>query len=273
MHHRKTNVRRLSPRSHSQCSLSCWRARRLLRATPAQSRPDRRSIAARPASWPPAPGSAAPVSTPAGCAAGASGATARSATATRMTSATTRRRRSVGPVDLGAGRTARAIAAGFYHACAILDKGQVRCWGAGYYGALGYGNTSSIGDNETPGSVGPVDLGAGRTAVAITAGGYHTCAILDNGRVRCWGYGASRPARLRQHADDRRQRDAGLGRARSTSARDERRWRSPPADTTPARSSTTARCAAGARAGRASSATGTQKDIGDNETPGLGPAR
>lgn len=96
---------------------------------------------------------------------------------------------SVGPVDLGAGRTARAIAAGFYHACAILDQGQVRCWGGGWEGQLGYGNTQDIGDNEPPGSAGPVDLGAGRSAVAITGGGYHTCAILDNGKVRCWGQG------------------------------------------------------------------------------------
>jgi alpha-tubulin suppressor-like RCC1 family protein len=94
---------------------------------------------------------------------------------------------SVGPIDLGAGRTARALAAGLYHACAILDHGQVRCWGASYYGELGYGNRKGIGDDETPGSVGPVDLGSGRSAVAITGGGYHTCAILDNGRVRCWG--------------------------------------------------------------------------------------
>jgi alpha-tubulin suppressor-like RCC1 family protein len=98
---------------------------------------------------------------------------------------------SVGPIDLGAGRTARAIAAGFYHACAILDQGQVRCWGYGAEGQLGYGNTNFIGDNETPGSFGPVDLGAGRTAAAITAGGYHTCTILDNGRVRCWGLGSN----------------------------------------------------------------------------------
>lgn len=94
---------------------------------------------------------------------------------------------SVGPVNLGPGRTARAIAAGFYHACAILDQGQVRCWGLGDNGALGYGNTEWVGDDETPASVGPVDLGAGRTAAAITGTGRHTCALLDNGRVRCWG--------------------------------------------------------------------------------------
>ena len=92
---------------------------------------------------------------------------------------------SAGPVDLGAGRKARAIAAGFYHACALLDQGQVRCWGYGGNGQLGYGNTKDIGDDEIPASVGPVKLG--RKAVAITAGGRHTCALLDNGKVRCWG--------------------------------------------------------------------------------------
>lgn len=96
----------------------------------------------------------------------------------------------VTPVDLGAGRVARAVSRDLTHACALLDDGSVRCWGSGLYGRLGYGNVANIGDNETPGSVGPVDLGAGRTAVAISAGTFHTCAILDTGAVRCWGRGA-----------------------------------------------------------------------------------
>jgi alpha-tubulin suppressor-like RCC1 family protein len=98
---------------------------------------------------------------------------------------------SVGPVDLGVGRTARAIANGGLHTCAILDNGNVRCWGFGGQGQLGYGNGNSIGDTETPGSVGTVPLGAGRKAVAITLGNSHTCALLDNGRVRCWGEGSA----------------------------------------------------------------------------------
>jgi alpha-tubulin suppressor-like RCC1 family protein len=93
----------------------------------------------------------------------------------------------VGPVDLGAGRRAVAITAGEEHTCAILDDGKVRCWGSGDSGRLGYGNLDNVGDTETPGSVGPVFLGTGRKARAIGAGGYHTCALLDNGRVRCWG--------------------------------------------------------------------------------------
>jgi alpha-tubulin suppressor-like RCC1 family protein len=98
---------------------------------------------------------------------------------------------SAGPVNLGAGRTAVAISAGSFHTCAVLDDGTVRCWGFGGNGRLGYANTNGVGDDETPGSVGPVNLGAGRTAVAISAGGEHTCAVLDNGTVRCWGAGRS----------------------------------------------------------------------------------
>jgi alpha-tubulin suppressor-like RCC1 family protein len=93
---------------------------------------------------------------------------------------------SVGPVDLGTGRSALTVSAGLRHACALLDDGTVRCWGhAGSYGALGYGNTSDIGDTETPGSVGPVNLAG--SATAISAGNSHTCAVLFNGSVRCWG--------------------------------------------------------------------------------------
>ena len=93
------------------------------------------------------------------------------------------------PVDLGPGRTALALSAGEFHTCAVLDNGSVRCWGFGGNGRLGYGNTSNVGDDESPGSVDPVNLGVGRTAVAISAGGAHTCAVLDNGSVLCWGFG------------------------------------------------------------------------------------
>ena len=96
-----------------------------------------------------------------------------------------------GPVDLGPGRTARALAAGEFHTCAALDDGTVRCWGFEFDGQLGYRTRDHIGDNETPGSVGPVDLGAGRTATQVTAGARHTCAVLDDGAVRCWGLGSS----------------------------------------------------------------------------------
>lgn len=98
---------------------------------------------------------------------------------------------SIPPVDLGPGRTATAVAAGGLHACAILDTGDVRCWGVGSSGQLGGGTTSTVGDDETPASVPPVDLGPGRTAKAITAGREFTCVILDTNQVRCWGTGSA----------------------------------------------------------------------------------
>ena len=33
-----------------------------------------------------------------------------------------------------------------------------------------------------------VDLGTGRVATAISTCGAHTCAILDDTSVKCWGY-------------------------------------------------------------------------------------
>jgi alpha-tubulin suppressor-like RCC1 family protein len=92
-------------------------------------------------------------------------------------------------VNLGPGRTATAIAAGAAHTCAILDTGQVKCWGYDFYGQLGIGATDHRGDD--PGEMGAalptVDLGTGRTATAIAAGLRHTCAILDTDQVKCWG--------------------------------------------------------------------------------------
>jgi alpha-tubulin suppressor-like RCC1 family protein len=98
-----------------------------------------------------------------------------------------------GPVLLGAGRTAVAIAAGDFHTCVVLDDANVRCWGFGGNGRLGYGNNTTVGATAalTPDKVGPVNLGPGRTARAIAAGASHTCALLDNGTVRCWGFGAN----------------------------------------------------------------------------------
>jgi alpha-tubulin suppressor-like RCC1 family protein len=88
-----------------------------------------------------------------------------------------------GRLDLGG--PAIQLAAGDHYTCALLLGGEVRCWGVGHYGALGYVGTENIGDDETPASMGPVDLGG--PAAFIAAGRYHSCAILRTGDVRCWG--------------------------------------------------------------------------------------
>ena len=92
-------------------------------------------------------------------------------------------------VNLGTGRTASAITGGEGHTCALLDNATVKCWGLGTQGQLGLGDTATRGD--TAGEMGDhlpaVALGTGRTATAITTGGAHTCALLDNATVKCWG--------------------------------------------------------------------------------------
>jgi len=87
-------------------------------------------------------------------------------------------------INLGSGRTAVAVSAGAHHACAILDNGDLKCWGSDDYGQLGDGgtNTNTSGPSSTA-----INLGTGRTAVAVSAGMSHTCAILDNGDLKCWG--------------------------------------------------------------------------------------
>ena len=84
-------------------------------------------------------------------------------------------------VTLPLGRKAIDVSAGSYHTCAVLDDGSAKCWGDNGAGQLGDGTTVQrlIGAS--------VNLGAGRTAVSISAGGSHTCAILDDESVKCWG--------------------------------------------------------------------------------------
>jgi cysteine-rich repeat protein len=93
----------------------------------------------------------------------------------------------VAAVDLGG--NAVSLALGEYHSCALLDTGDVRCWGRANVGQLGLGSTTNLGDNEKP-SAGPT-LNIGGKVTQLAAGRNHTCALLDNGKVRCWGAGAS----------------------------------------------------------------------------------
>ncbi|MCY1020115.1 RCC1 domain-containing protein [Pyxidicoccus sp. MSG2] len=77
------------------------------------------------------------------------------------------------------------VVTGSNHTCALLEGGFVRCWGGNTHGQLGYGHTANIGDGEPVASEGYVGLG-GR-AVKLAAGAEHTCAVLNTGKVRCWG--------------------------------------------------------------------------------------
>ncbi|SVC40895.1 uncharacterized protein METZ01_LOCUS293749, partial [marine metagenome] len=91
----------------------------------------------------------------------------------------------------GFNRDSIPITAGYAHSCFILDNGSVKCWGSNASGQLGLGDTNSRGDgsNEMGDNLTVIDLGTG--AKAISAGYEHTCAILDNASVKCWGSNAS----------------------------------------------------------------------------------
>ncbi|KAG5189785.1 regulator of chromosome condensation 1/beta-lactamase-inhibitor protein II, partial [Tribonema minus] len=91
----------------------------------------------------------------------------------------------VSAINLGLGRTAKAIATGYNHTCALLDDSTVKCWGKGDFGQLGQGSTAHL--SSPP--VSAIHLGSNRTAKAIAAGAEHTCALLDDSTVKCWGFG------------------------------------------------------------------------------------
>jgi alpha-tubulin suppressor-like RCC1 family protein len=78
-----------------------------------------------------------------------------------------------------------SLAAGASHTCALLADGAVTCFGLNSMGQVGPGATTSAQEVRQPA---PVTGFAGRV-VALAAGpaAQHTCAILADGSVQCWG--------------------------------------------------------------------------------------
>ncbi|MFO8073386.1 MAG: hypothetical protein R6V85_16090 [Polyangia bacterium] len=94
-----------------------------------------------------------------------------------------------GPVELGG--PAVQVAAGGQHSCALLENGEVVCWGQGAGGQLGYGNTENVGDDELPMEAGTVEIGG--AATRISAGTFNTCAVRGDGSLVCWGANSGVP--------------------------------------------------------------------------------
>lgn len=71
------------------------------------------------------------------------------------------------------------------HSCAVTTAGAMKCWGYNLLGQLGIGANSQ----NVPFPADVQTLGSG---VATIATGYnHTCAVTDQGAVKCWGSGSS----------------------------------------------------------------------------------
>lgn len=86
----------------------------------------------------------------------------------------------LGPV-LGLDSGVAEVAAGGSHTCALMNTGTVKCWGYGQFGQMGNGLSNAVQDE-------PVDVvELAGNVVDIAAGEYHTCALISNGKVQCWG--------------------------------------------------------------------------------------
>jgi alpha-tubulin suppressor-like RCC1 family protein len=83
------------------------------------------------------------------------------------------------------------VALGAFFTCAVATDASLRCWGKNTFGQLGYGDTVDRGDSGGVLSVGPVPV-AGPVR-QVVAGRHHTCAVLTNGAVQCWGSGVTSP--------------------------------------------------------------------------------
>ena len=73
------------------------------------------------------------------------------------------------------------VSAGKSHSCAITTNGSVVCWGYRGYGRVGDGNNDGV-------AIAPSRVIGLKDAVQVAAGGFHTCALLSNGSVACWGW-------------------------------------------------------------------------------------
>jgi alpha-tubulin suppressor-like RCC1 family protein/roadblock/LC7 domain-containing protein len=75
----------------------------------------------------------------------------------------------------------KGIAAGAGHTCALTVRGGVLCWGDNQYGQLGDGKGTK--NRVVPEAV----IGLKEGVSAFSARGGHTCSLMTNSGVKCWG--------------------------------------------------------------------------------------
>ncbi len=79
------------------------------------------------------------------------------------------------------------VSVGGNHACALMSSGSVECWGLDQFSQLG----------DDPGTGAPlyqeyaVEAAGVVGATGLVAGGSHTCAIVSQGQISCWGLNGS----------------------------------------------------------------------------------
>lgn len=92
------------------------------------------------------------------------------------------------PTRVGMLEGVKAVALGLEHTCAILADDSVSCWGGNQHGQLGLGGA---GDARMRSLV-PVPATNLSAVRSVSAGLYYTCAVENNGGVKCWGLNSFR---------------------------------------------------------------------------------
>ncbi|HEU4412635.1 MAG TPA: hypothetical protein VFS43_45750 [Polyangiaceae bacterium] len=75
----------------------------------------------------------------------------------------------------------QALALGSHHSCALVGRGEARCWG--------YNDFGQLGDGTKTRRLTPVPVLQFVQALAL--GVWHSCALLRGGEVRCWGWNSN----------------------------------------------------------------------------------
>ena len=79
------------------------------------------------------------------------------------------------------------VAGGVQHLCMERSDGGVKCWGSNWWGQHGIGAAL---ESATTYPVETATLGNNRYVIDIASGSDHTCAVLDNYDMKCWGSGS-----------------------------------------------------------------------------------
>ena len=85
------------------------------------------------------------------------------------------------PTLVNGNKTFAQLSLGDFHSCALQANGEAFCWGLNTQGQSGNGITGNSGVNS------PLPVQGGFIFTSISAGGSHTCGILNTGITACWG--------------------------------------------------------------------------------------
>ena len=82
---------------------------------------------------------------------------------------------------------AAAVATSENHTCAVMENGTVFCWGNNSSGQLGNGRSGINRDDRSENTAAPVAVMGIDDATEIATGWDHTCALVEDSTVSCWG--------------------------------------------------------------------------------------